>query len=496
MGITVTRPRVSGVLPPHDTPGTEDRAQDARQDARQDAGPREFGHEHQAALYDAGPAFRPPAHHADMSIAEILRAIPDGSRPVRGQLQALRAGLACPDLADVTPKLRDKLEQFWRVHVLRASWGGEGGAPRGVTSPGRERVCELIRDRRTGRPISVSTYKRLRRWWEARGYLAIVRPGWTPDLSPGVLHGPERDHNLSQAYILCVPRRDAIRAMRRGRRPAHTENGPLSGFSKQDGSHARAREGNRKPQPERHKRPKGSPREAVLQVGALARVSDGWWAHLTRPFARWEAAAMLYAIDHYPDGRAHLGTAEEVRSPVAWLRWRLSHWLNPDGTARLSPAGEAAERARRHRERQALEHAELGIADRAAEIRAAYGTTADAEAPGRPWTAPTASRRDRPLTGWAARSGAPAARSAPVLPVPRWRPDPGWDAAVAAAAAAAEAEDAASALQGSVTHPDQAGQLLEVSRNTRRAERPAAGSVTAAARRPRRPGGHETSEED
>jgi len=258
--------------------------------------------------------------------------------------------------------------------------------------------------------------------------------------------------------VLCIPRRAEVRAMRRRPRPSPAKNGPLSVFSKSDGSRARAREGNPETRsaasccyppaaeqagkPGKAERTKGSLRRGVLLLGAPARVADGWWAHLTRPFARWEPAELQYAIDHHPDGRAHVGTAEQVRNPVGWLRWRLSHWLNPDGTARLSPAGEAAERARLHRERQALEHAELGIADRAARIRAAHGAAPDDPAPQRPWTPPAAlARADRPLVGWAARSGAPAPRSAPI---PRWRqPDPEWDAAVAAAAALAEAEEAA-----------------------------------------------------
>jgi hypothetical protein len=195
-------------------------------------------------------------------------------------------------------------------------------------------------------------------------------------------------------------------------------------------------------------------------------VSDGWWAHLTRPFARWEPAELQHAIDHHPDGSAHVGTAEQVRSPAAWLRWRLSHWLLPDGTARLSPAEEAAERARLHCERQAAEHAELGIVDRAARIRAAYAP--DDPAPERP-VAPSAAprREERPLTGWAARSSAPEPRRAPV---PRWRPDPEWDAAVAAATAAVEAagETPTSSPERSVTRPDLAGELPGESRNPRR----------------------------
>jgi hypothetical protein len=400
VGNTLTRRTVRPTLPPCDTP---------IQFGPDSAPVPDWDPE---APDGAEPVFRVPAHHADMSLAEVRRAVPQGSRRARDQLQALRAGLACPDLDDVSAKLRDKLEQFWRIHVLHASWGGEGKAPRGVSSPGRDRVCELILNHRTGKPISHTTYKRLRRWWEARGYLAIVRPGWTPDLSPGVLHGPERDHNMTQAYVLCIPRRAALTAMRRRRRPVQTENGPLSGSSKSDGSHTRAREGNPETgsfasccypaSQEQSKRTKGSSREGALLLGALARVTDGWWAHLTRPFSRWEAASLLYAIDHYPDGSAHVGTAEQVRNPVAWLRWRLSHWLNPDGTARLSPAGEAAERARRHRERQAAEHAELGIAARADRIRADRGGEAAAPAPPPPWTPPAdQARADRVIVDWA-----------------------------------------------------------------------------------------------
>lgn len=409
----------------------------------------------------SGPVFRAAAHHSDLSLAEVMRAVPEGSRRARDQVQALRAGLACPDLEDVTPKLRAKLEQWWRIHVLHASWGGEGKAPRGVTSPGRARVCDLIRDPKSGKPASVTSYKRYRRWWQQRGYIGIVREGWTPDLSPGVLHGPDRDHNLSQAYVLTIPRRPGLRAMRQRRRPAQTKNGPLSCFSQESESLTRAREANpEKPSvasccysgaDARHektknqtRRTKGSLEGGVrLHVGALARVGDGWWSHVTRPFRDWSPRDLLFAIDHTPDGRAHLGTADQVRNPVAWLRWRLSHWLRPDGTALPSAAEAAAERARRHRELQALEHAGLGITERAARIRAAHGTTPEEPVPDRPWAPPAGARRqERPLVGWAARSAAPEPRSAPAQPVRDWRTDPEWLAVVAAAAAAVEAEDA------------------------------------------------------
>lgn len=131
-----------------------------------------------------------------LSHADVARAVPAGSRRIRSQREALRRGLACPDLAAVRADFRAHLRDWWRIHVLHASWGGPGRPPRGTTEPTRARVCE-----RAG--VSVSTYKACRRWWEARGYIAIARPGTTPDLRPAVLSSPA---NIRQAYVLCIPR--------------------------------------------------------------------------------------------------------------------------------------------------------------------------------------------------------------------------------------------------------------------------------------------------
>ena len=152
----------------------------------------------------------PPGHRPDgLSPLAVARAVPPGSRCARSQREALRGGLACPDLADVRRDFRDHLTDWWRIHVNYASWGGEGRPPRGTTEPTRARVCELAgRPGPDGewRPMSVSTYKRCSRWWKARGYIAVARPGWTPMLGPGVLTSPD-DHNERQVLVLCLPRR-------------------------------------------------------------------------------------------------------------------------------------------------------------------------------------------------------------------------------------------------------------------------------------------------
>ena len=148
------------------------------------------------------PADTPKAarsHPAAITRAEIARVIPRGSRCVRSQREALRAGLSCPELADVRADFRANLTSWWRLHVNHASWGGDDRPPAGTTQPTRARVCALA-------GFGVSTYKTCRQWWEARGYAAIVRPGRTPALRPLALVRPD-DCNERQVLVICCPRK-------------------------------------------------------------------------------------------------------------------------------------------------------------------------------------------------------------------------------------------------------------------------------------------------
>jgi hypothetical protein len=290
------------------------------------------------------PCDTPPAAGMlpDISRAELGRVIPAASRRIRDQREALRAGLDCPDLAEARADFRAHLAAWWRIHVGHSSWGGPGKAPRGTTQPTRARVCELA-------GFSISTYKACRRWWEARGYVAIVRRGWTPALRAAVLTGPG-DHNERQVYVLCVPRKyrparpgDQAQPVTRPltwsrrdlvRNPAHARGNPAAG-----------------PAPDQPRTPRSWP---------LGGISDGWWASLTRPFAvaGWTLSDLTWAIDHEPGGRQHRHRLAYVRHPAGWLRWRLAHWLTPDGTpapsrsARLAAAA-AARRAETAAWRQA-----------------------------------------------------------------------------------------------------------------------------------------------
>jgi hypothetical protein len=296
---------------------------------------------------------------AGLSRAEIARAVPAGSRQIKSQLEALRCGLACPDLANVRSDFREHLQCWWRIHVNHASWGGEGRPPPGTTEPTRARVCELS-------GMSVSTYKACRRWWADRGYVAIARPGWTPALRPAALVSPD-DHNIRQAYVLCLPRK---RCPAPPRSPARTLSRPLS-QSRRDLDRFPAREGQTRKTGKADQTSR-TDRPPVLRRGPLAALTGGWWIHITAPFAAWSATDLVWAVDHLPGGRQHRTRITNVRHAAGWLRWRLSHWLGADGTALPSPTQQRTEAALRHREYLAGRERHVPLAERAAALRLAY----------------------------------------------------------------------------------------------------------------------------
>ncbi len=374
----------------------------------------------------------PPGHRpGGLSQAEVARVVPPGSRRLRSQREARRGGLACPDLADVRRDFRDHLTAWWKIHVNYASWGGEGRPPRGTTEPTRAKVCELAGrpDPETGewRPMSVSTYKRCSRWWRARGYAAIVRPGWTPALRAMALVSPQ-DHNERQVLVLCLPRKKPAAPRRE---PAQALTGPLPSSRREPGKAPHAREANPEEKPEKARATRGQPvlpRPGLAPLGAvpqngsealaaaramqerarlLQRISAEHLRHLARPFwlAGWRPSDVLHAIDHDPGGRQH-GYTAGVRSPAAWIRARLAAWLSPDGTPLPSPGQQRAAAAARTRADADARRAE------AARLEA--GRTADTPGwAGRARAMLTARGGTvaRDLARWQART--PAARPAP-----------------------------------------------------------------------------------
>jgi hypothetical protein len=311
-----------------------------------------------------------PAHHADLQLHEVLRAIPAGCRPAASQLDALSEALAQLSLATVRPEFRDRLDQFIRIHILRASWGGIDHAPRGVTSPGRDRVCRLI-------GMSVSAYKRCRRWWEDAGFLAIVRPGWTPSVHPGLgehatpknrqrtqadLRSQGLDQNLSQAYVITVPRMPAKRAWFRRHAVLPELSGPLTFFSQRSCIPT----GQPVENPGGHLASSCYPQAGATKAddmrwpGLLGQLTAQTARRLTRYFkaAGWTDQDILWALDHRPDDTAHPAIGDRVRSPAGVAWWRLAHWKRADGTVLPSASQQNAESASRIRAEQAGYRAE------------------------------------------------------------------------------------------------------------------------------------------
>ena len=432
---------------------------DAGMNRRQDTGSRPG---------DADEEHRRPD---ELSLTEVARAVPTSSRWIRSQREALRCGLSCPDLAEVRSDFREHLRGWWKIHVNHASWGGEGRPPRGTSEPTRARVCKLA-------GMSESTYKACRRWWAARGYVAIVRPGWTPALRPGVLASAE-DRNIRQAYVLCLPRRS--KPVISPRTPAQTLSRPLS-QSRRDLDRFPARKAPRQGTEKPDKT--GAPRSSVLYRSPLAGLTDGWWAHITAPFAAWSASDVVWAVDHLPGGRQHRTRLACVRHSAGWLRWRLSHWLRDDGTPLPTPSQARAEAARQHRAYLAARRAEAarlaanrtadndGNAARARDMLAAALGRPLPDKAARPDPAAAASR-PRSAPGSLRRPGRAPARVSASLAAATARPAPPelpawWTEAVAAAARvvaeqeAAESRAAARRNRSQPAHPAGSSGMTEV----------------------------------
>lgn len=448
-------------------------------------------------------ALRAPYHHSDLTQSQVMGAIPAGSRRYRNQVEALRCALTAPELADVRADFRANLEAVYRILVLHSSWGGEDGfgrrrAPRCVTAPTRKRICKLA-------GISLTTYKRCVRWWRDRGYLAVVRRGWAPMLRAAVLVDEKTDTNISQAWVICGPRKRLKPAcgLSETKSPVeklvdnqfgssagtcgkvennHESNkaprisGPLTGLRsrpvKASPTQARARKDqNRAPKTKGQKtgRRRGRPgaeRARCLQSGIFGAVTDGWWTTLTWVFAvaGWTAADLVYAVDHQPDGTVHwrtsrVTTPDERGGAARILRWRLALWLGADGTPLPAPSQQRAERERARKAAAERQERELGLKALSAKRRAQHPDEHHdyADPSDGPQQRPERPRKPRPAESSA--TGPSAAHSGPVPPQ-RPGDDSDWTALTTLAAMAADGE-ANGNLTAAAAAKDQQAVLLD-----------------------------------
>lgn len=239
--------------------------------------------------------------HIPPSRREIALAIPAASRRARGQHEFLTRLGEDPDLAQLRADRARNITEVGRIMARFASWTDR------TTRPTRARVCHLA-------GISVSTFKSARRWLEGKGFLGLVRRGWTAMLRAGALADPE-EPNEAAIWVLCVPRRKPRET------PPDTSDQvtrPLTPSRSEGGNHpARAREHSR---------------VAPLRTGPGHRLTDQHVAALARPFtaAGWTEADFRHALEHGPE-RRHTFRLSTVGSPMHWLAWRLSRWTTePD----------------------------------------------------------------------------------------------------------------------------------------------------------------------
>lgn len=283
--------------------------------------------------------------HAPLTRMEIAFAVPHGSRRARSQGEVLAAAHALPELQLATRVHQHNLMEWLRIHVRYASWEDR------TSRPTRALVCEQA-------GFSVSTYKACRAWWQARGVVGVVRPGWTPHLRAGSLAGAD-DPNSAAVYVLCIPYR------KRPIRPAFPQcpvTRPLP-LSRRDAFNpVRARTAQSDPESPGQGRigRRFAPAHfrcqvAVMRKGPGQKLSDRHVAVIIRPFlaAGWSPADLEHALAYERGGRRHPGRVDTVRDAEGWLTWRLSSWLRPDKTPHPSPSAERAAWHERIRAEQA-----------------------------------------------------------------------------------------------------------------------------------------------
>ncbi|NRQ31239.1 hypothetical protein HII36_05230 [Nonomuraea sp. NN258] len=217
-----------------------------------------------------------------------------------------------------------------------------------TTRPTEQRIADDL-------DLALSTVKRWIRWLRERGFLGVVEEGTTNRYRRGNRCGLTDDGmgNRAAVWVLCVP------APELDEHDAHTDKTttePPSCTSRrgvQEGpTHAReerstSRRWNRisttnevtaTPGTRKHER------RQALQVAekihdtstTLRRLSPWYIRHLTRVFiaAGWTSADVLHALDHKPDGTAWTYTwtsRDQIRNVPAWVRFRLSAWLDERG---------------------------------------------------------------------------------------------------------------------------------------------------------------------
>jgi len=279
---------------------------------------------------------RPLGRRCGPSTGQIIRAVPPGSRRLRGrriERKFTDALAADPRLAALRADARENILAYARWLAHCAVWAT------GISFPGRDALCE-----QTG--LSASTVKACRRRLEAWGYQRTVSEGckrW---------HG-EQTRSDRAVYVLCRPAQKTFWPAVPS--PSGLTRPPtVSPDCSQIGIPMRpARDGEQRDGPRSARAaPRGRPRDpaadagegaagavaGVLRTAAGHTISDKGVAWLLRrcvPPAwlagRDPAGDVRHAIDHDPDGAPYTFDTR-VRRPLGRIRWRLAQWRDEHGS--------------------------------------------------------------------------------------------------------------------------------------------------------------------
>lgn len=275
-----------------------------------------------------------------VSRAEIAWAVPRGSRRARCQGDWLAALARDPELAAVREPFQSHIRQIARELARRANWYDR------TTMLPRAEACELF-------GISVTTWKKCRKWLELTGYLGTVRKGRMAGFRRLVAAVLDTGRNDAAVYVLALPARPKQQLEPPPSKP-QLARPPTDSRSESCSNHTRASAATT-----------GAPDFSEHQV--LKNLSDKAAAHFWRPFAAagWTVRDFMHAVNHWPDGVQHTSDLTGVLYPAGWLRWRLSWWLIDDVPIR-SRSQRWAAIASQQRAEQAAHRAEQAAAAAAA----------------------------------------------------------------------------------------------------------------------------------
>lgn len=313
--------------------------------------------------------WRRPSRAREGDIDVILAGVPAGSRRVEHLSDAVPALRALPAWQDLSRTRRRLMESLMEALVACAD------RSKMISRPGHKRLARMI-----GR--GASTVTMAIGWLLRHGVLGRVAAGRSAAYATPDENG--KRINEAAVYVLCcTPHLAVEKILARHRKEAVAESGEGPGQSRAWGAvektwHPSSLEDSstRTGRGTTHTRESGlvelwpSNRPVATrrqQLAAARTVRDRALSlrvlstrdvrSLIRPFleAGWTCADVAHALEHSPDGTHRLdslGAGQDTARVRGQARWRLGHWLDPDGLVVASASQRSAERRARLLEEQ------------------------------------------------------------------------------------------------------------------------------------------------